>query len=562
MKTLKLFIPIIIFIAIFTHLNTPFWKSDLNENLTNIRKIAGKNKFTENVVGEPWPGIGPNGEMGGTKALHYSRIPAMTITDDNKIVVMFDLRWNSAFDQDRIDPGIAISSDGGYSWIKRTAWTVNHSDHPRRRAMDSTILYNPIDDTLYALHGNWSTGTHNWAKYGNDYFENNQWSATIYQSTDGGLNWKKNAEFSKTHNYHIFSKVKKDNHSVVAFLGGVGSGIVMRDGTLVFPIQTAHSNGKIATTILYSKDNGKTWDMPEINDALSPNNASLENMVFEVEEGKLVMTGREDHHSKARWAYYSEDLGKSWQPYNPVDKFSKTLAKPSQGSSIYVTLPNGRKVLLVSKPDGITNQDDDKRGNIALWMLDAKKPKHKFKLGIIRPGLGNADGSGYSSLAYKDGNLFVAFEDDGDIRIKNLSDYMDTIQAKALEWELPNEMDADVAKINALPHLNQGQKNQLIEKMQNANDYAIIQAIALNKAMHNLKNNTNKLNDEAQQLKDQELIEQQLFLSSVKQIHQVTQPTNSTYLGYNEIAHLSQALNSRFSALTSIKQTLLSKLEK
>lgn len=95
-----------------------FWKADLHENLTNVTKRVGVDGFTVNKEGQPWPGIGPNGEAGGTVTLPYSRIPAMTITDDNKMVVMFDLRWNTASDQNRIDPGAAISEDGGHSWKK------------------------------------------------------------------------------------------------------------------------------------------------------------------------------------------------------------------------------------------------------------------------------------------------------------------------------------------------------------------------------------------------------------------------------------------------------------
>lgn len=89
--------------------------------MTNITKRAGVDNFTNDTAtpGEPWAGIGPNGEAAGTANLYYSRIPAMTITEDNKMVVMFDLRWNRAYDQDRIDPGVAVSSDGGHTWVKK-----------------------------------------------------------------------------------------------------------------------------------------------------------------------------------------------------------------------------------------------------------------------------------------------------------------------------------------------------------------------------------------------------------------------------------------------------------
>lgn len=147
------------------------------------------------------------------------------------------------------------------------------------------------------MHGTWAAGTQNWYRDRLSYFNQNIWAATIYKSTDGGLSWQKNTEFSNTVNRDVFMKVQKGvGNPTIGFLGGVGTGIVMKDGTLVFPIQTAHREG-IATTIMYSKDNGKTWDMPTINNALAPNPSSLENMVFEI-DNKLVMTGREDNGKK------------------------------------------------------------------------------------------------------------------------------------------------------------------------------------------------------------------------------------------------------------------------
>ncbi|STO53673.1 neuraminidase/exo-alpha-sialidase nanH [Canicola haemoglobinophilus] len=554
------FIPSLIFLALSSTLHAnSFWKADLNENLTNITKRKGIDNFTVNVPSKPWEGVGPNGEAPGTVNLHYSRIPAMTITEDNKLVVMFDLRWNGANDQNRIDPGIAISEDGGHTWTRKTAWTFDVGKNPRRRAMDPTILHNPIDGSLYVMHGTWASGTTNWNGARINYFNNNVWATTIYKSTDDGHTWGKNAEFSKQSNPEVFSKVQKGNgNPVIGFLGGVGSGIVMRDGTLVFPIQTTHQNSNtagspnrtntfIATTLMYSTDNGKTWDMKATKTPLSMNGQSLENMVFEVEPGKLVVTGRGNN----RWAYYTTDLGETWHEFTPVNGFSGTTSQTTQGSSLYVTLPNGRKVLLVSKPNG--NNDNWSRGNLALWMLDAKDPNHKYQVEIIRPGSGNAAGAGYSSLAYKDGNLFIAYEDDGDITVKNLTNLMEKIEAKALEWNLPDVMAEEIEKINAMDNLNKAQKDELIAKMRKANDYAIPLSVAIDGAMEDLKEKTNDLKEKAKAVANALPSSSRFFSAGLADVNRITSPDDTTYLDYLGINSLYDDLHSRFLALTNTK---------
>lgn len=458
--------------------NSFIWKEDLKLNLTN--------KNTN------WVGIGPDGEAENTVNLRYTRIPSMIITNDNKLVVMFDLRWNGGGDQTKINPGVAISKDGGHTWEKKTAWLFNESTDNNRRVMDSTMLYDPIEDEIYALHGTWKSGNQNWYRDRINYFNNNIWSAMIYKSKDGGETWKKHTEFNKNVNFDTFSKHLDQVNPVVGFLGGVGTGIVMRNGTLVFPIQTAHRDNKdpiIGATIMYSTDRGKTWKFPETQTYIQPNKSSLENMVFEIDD-KLVLTGRGNN----RWAYYSTDMGVTWSIYEPVNGFSGTTAQPSQGSSIYVTLPNGRKVLLVSKPNG--NNDSWARGNLALWVLDARNKDNKYQVHIVRPGSGNPEGAGYSSLAYKNGNLFIAYEDDGDITVENLTRFISVIEEKSIEWNLPDERKIDKEKVDNLENLNNLQKDYIKSKLDEGDDNYNIIANVLDREIGDLKSDISNYNNE------------------------------------------------------------------
>lgn len=451
------------------------WNDDLKLNLTN--------------VGNNWVGIGPNGEKENTSLLKYTRIPSMIITNDNKLVVMFDLRWNGGNDQNRIDTGIAISKDGGFNWNKKTIISYNDSVDSRRRIMDSTMLYDPIDDAIYSLHGAWKDGTSNWYANRIDYYDRNSWSGIIHKSIDGGETFNRLIEISKNENSDIYSQTMNEVNPIVGFLGGVGTGIVMKNGNLVFPIQTAHKDRKdpyISFTIMYSKDRGKTWEMPKTQQYIQPNTSSLENMVFEIEDNKLVITGR----GNSRWAYISDDMGITWKEFEPMSGFSGTTGAPSQGSSIYVTLPSGRKVILVSKPNG--NNDGYKRGNLALWMLDGINKEHKKEITIVRPGSGNAEGAGYSSLAYKDGKLFIAYEDDGNITVENLSKFIGIIEETALSWGLENLRVKDLEKIDNLKNLNVSQKNFIKENIEKGNDNYIVIANVLDREIGEFKDLINK----------------------------------------------------------------------
>lgn len=536
---------------------TSFWNQNLNLNLTNIHKVAGQNNFTQDVAGEPWPGIGPDGEVPGTRKLAYSRIPAMTITDDKKLVVMFDLRWNSPNDQDRIDPGIAISSDGGHTWTKKTAFTTEGTGK-KRRHMDATLLSNPVDGSLYVMHGKWADGGINWAQAVVPYYKRDIWAATIHKSTDGGLTWTLADQWSRTSHPEDLERTKVtlsngEQAGVKAFLGGVGSGLVMHDGTLVFPIQTTHAGDtnrpiKIATTILYSQDLGKTWTFPKIDEALAVNQSSLENMVFQLGD-KLVMNGRESNGEvKKRWSYISADLGQSWQEYKGAELQHSTTAAPSQGSTIYVMLPNGRRVALVSKPNGNGN-DSYSRGNLALWVMDALNPEHQHQVAIIRPGSGNAKGAGYSSLAYKEGNLFIAYEDDGDIRVQNLTKFIPEIEAKSLEWQLPDEMKTEVATLRSLPNLNQGQKDTLVSKLETANENAIAISKVLDGVMGQLVADKAKASEQTKKHPTAAPSKQRKLGETLAYVDKVTNPNDTTMLDYQAAVALQGTVQAQIAQL-------------
>lgn len=182
-------------------------------------------------------------------------------------------------------------------------------------------------------------------------------------------------------------------------------------------------------------------------------------------------------------------------------------------------------------------------------MLDAKNPAHKHKVTVIRPGSGNAAGAGYSSLAYKEGNLFVAFEDDGDISVKNLTEHIAEMERVAVDWELKDEISVAVDNINALPYLNQAQKDELVAKMRRANDSAIAQAFVINEEMNNLKNNSEALDLLAKEVTKALPSQRAIYESALNYVKKVTTTTDTTYLDYNGIQSVYDNLYATYLAL-------------
>jgi sialidase-1 len=131
-----------------------------------------------------------------------------------------------------------------------------------------------------------------------------------------------------------------------------GRGIVMEDGTLVFPTQGRDENGLPFSNITFSKDSGLTW---QTSNAASNN--TTENSVVEYEEGKLMLNIRDNRNrqdkseTNGRAVFTTLDLGNTWEEHNTSHN---ALIEPVCMASLHkhVYHKNGFKneVLLFSNP--------------------------------------------------------------------------------------------------------------------------------------------------------------------------------------------------------------------
>lgn len=362
---------------------------------------AENEKFTDQK-GNTIVGTGLN------ETTKYFRIPAMCTTSKGTIVVFADARHNTANDQSFIDTAVARSTDGGKTWSKKIAIYNDRVNSKLSRVMDPTCIVANIqgNETILVMAGKWNNNNNSWGSY-RDNAPDADWDLVLYKSIDDGMT------FSKVET-NIHEMVTK-NGTIAAMLGGVGSGIQLNDGKLIFPVQivrTKNTETVLNTSFIYS-DDGTTWSLP----SGYCEGFGSENNIIEF-NGSLVNNIR---NSGLRRSFETKDFGKTWAAFTPMDQKVDNRNYGVQGSTI--TIPAGDKIV-VAHSSAQNKNNDYTRSDISLYA-------HNLYSGTVKliddfyPKVGDASGAGYSCLSYRKNAdkemLYVVYEANGSIEFQNLS---------------------------------------------------------------------------------------------------------------------------------------------
>lgn len=270
--------------------------------ILGVSGTGGKQYQVAGTTGNAVRRIGIVIRKAGEDHVHTYRIPGIARTDKGTLIAVYDNRYQSSQDlPGNIDIGMSRSTDGGKTWEPMKVILDMGEPHENNGIGDPTVLFDPATKTIWVA-GLWSKGNRAIAGSEPGLSPEESGQFVLVSSRDDGLTWSEP--------YNITAQVKNPKWHI--YFNGPGSGIVMADGTLVFPSQywdESKKPGMPHSSIVYSKDHGKTW-----HSGTGAKRNTTESQVVETTPGTLMLNMR-DNRGFFRSVATTTDLGKTWREH-------------------------------------------------------------------------------------------------------------------------------------------------------------------------------------------------------------------------------------------------------
>ncbi|RNE97396.1 group II trans-sialidase superfamily [Trypanosoma rangeli] len=157
------------------------------------------------------------------------------------------------------------------------------------------------------------------------------------------------------------------------FAGGGGSGVVMEDGTLVFPVTARDALADTVSMIIYSKDDGKNWLLPQ---GMLPAGC-IAPLIVEWEQGQLLMVAQCKFGPNV---FESRDMGETWTEAGWTltgvqPRFSSDFLQLDWSVTSFTTATiAGKKVMLYTQEEVPPGERVAKA--LYLWVADNNRTFH------------------------------------------------------------------------------------------------------------------------------------------------------------------------------------------
>ncbi|MDP3470946.1 MAG: sialidase family protein [Algoriphagus sp.] len=243
----------------------------------------------------------------GDDGINSFRIPGLVTSTKGTLLAVYDIRRNTSRDlQGDIDVGLSRSVDGGKTWepmqviMDMGKW--GGLPEIENGIGDPAILVDHETGHIWVaalwMHGKPGEMAWNSSRPGMSPKETGQF--VLVKSEDDGVTWSEPMV--------ITDQIKKPEWNL--FFNGPGKGITMKNGTLVFPAQYKDKDQMPHSTIIYSKDKGKSWHV-----GTGAKSNTTEAQVVELQDGSLMLNMR-DNRGGSRSVSVTKDFGTSWTEHS------------------------------------------------------------------------------------------------------------------------------------------------------------------------------------------------------------------------------------------------------
>lgn len=266
----------------------------------------------------------------------FFRIPGMATTPKGTLVAVYDNRYHDPVDLPAdIDIAANFSKDGGQTWSPNKV-IIDMGNAKRWNydgVGDPAILVDKSNGRIWVA-ALWSHGNRAWNGSGAGIKPEETGQLVLSYSDDEAKSWSKP--------FSITEQVKSPEQRL--FFNGPGRGICTKEGVLVFAAQYRDASGMPYSTIIYSKNHGKTWQ--SASKGVKSN--TTESQVVELADGSIMINCR-DNRGGWRSVATTRDWGNSWQGHSS-DR--KALPDPiCMGSLLSFDHPEYGHLLLFSNPN-------------------------------------------------------------------------------------------------------------------------------------------------------------------------------------------------------------------
>ena len=324
----------------------------------------------------------------GDEKVHTYRIPGLATSPKGTLLAVFDMRHTSSADlPGDIDVGLMRSTDDGRTWSKAQVildFDKNEKDSRGNGVGDPTILIDRKTGHILVV-ALWSKGNRAWNGSGPGLEPHETGQFVLTRSTDDGVTWSKPVNITK--------KIAGRDPKWRLLFNGPGSGIQLRDGTLLIPAQFRDAQGSPHSCFLFSGDGGESWTISPAAIPLTP--PTSEAQIAELADGSLLLSMRNESKAGQRvWAKYTwkEDLSKG--------KWSEPWLTAPDPTCMASLLMHPSGALLFSNPNSASKR-------VALTIRSSSDDGATWSAGRLL----DPRGSMYSCMTVlKDGTIGVLYE--------------------------------------------------------------------------------------------------------------------------------------------------------